>query len=92
LLVLDGEEAVLLEALAETGEAIEKLLAERHRRLAPHLYSPTVPLDRLTGATAVTLVADETVLREALRRVRDISRAVIAEAEDGRRPGLARTA
>lgn len=84
----DREEAALVEALEETGEAIERLLAERHRRLARHLYRPTVPLERLTGETAVSLVADETVLKEALRRVRAIRRAVATEAQDVGRPRL----
>ena len=88
----DCEEAALVEALEKTGTAIERLLAERHRRLARHLYRPTVPLERLTGETAVSLVADETVLKEALRRVRAIRGAVANEAHDRCRPTLARIA
>jgi hypothetical protein len=84
---LARDEEALVEALEETGDALERLLAQRHR-LARHLYSPTVPLERLTGKTAVSLVADETVLREALRRVRAIVGAVAGEAYDRPRPRL----
>ena len=84
---LDGDEVALVEALDETGDAIERLLAGKHR-LARHLYRPTVPLERLTGETAVSLVADETVLREALRRVRAIAGTVAGDAYDRPRPRL----
>jgi hypothetical protein len=69
-------------ALGEAVGVLDRLLTETAEELAPHLYEPTIPLERLTGVTAVTLVADETVLREALRRVRAIRRAVALEAED----------
>ncbi|HEY6378949.1 MAG TPA: hypothetical protein VI316_07195 [Candidatus Dormibacteraeota bacterium] len=80
--VLQSADAGLAGILEEAGVALARLLAERHDGLAAHLYWPTIPLERLTGSTAVTLVADETVLREALRRVRAIRRAILADAED----------